>query len=228
MHNSHKEILILYNSVLRGYLNYYSFVHNYAKISSTIYYILRTSCACLLAAKFSIKYKSKVYNKFGRNLTYKDSNTHECTSFYRPSFKTEPMRFYIKADPVVKNINVPNYSVASIIDLSCSNCGSDHRVEMHPIIKLKNLNPKLSEMDQHQLLASSSTNIRQIPLCRVCHINYHYQFKTKLVKSVTLDNRFYENKDRVKGEPCDMKVSRPVRERVMILIIDCGCYLVHS
>lgn len=174
MHNSHKEILNLYNSVLRGFLNYYSFVHNYARISAITYYILRTSCACLLAAKYKMRYKSKVYNKFGMNLTYKDPETKECTSFYRPSFKTEPMMFNIKADPVVKNMFVPNLSVASMIELSCSHCGSDHRVEIHHIRKLKNLNPKLSKIDQ--LIASARR--KQIPLCRVCHINYHHKFKT--------------------------------------------------
>jgi hypothetical protein len=101
MQKSHKEIINLYNSVLIGFINYYSFVHNYAKICSITYYILRTSCACLLAAKYSIRYKSRVYKKFGINLTYKDSKTQICSSFYRPSFKTrpEPMRFNIKGDP---------------------------------------------------------------------------------------------------------------------------------
>ena len=32
MQYTHKQILILYNSVLRGYLNYFSFVHNYSRL----------------------------------------------------------------------------------------------------------------------------------------------------------------------------------------------------
>lgn len=34
---THKQILILYNSVLRGYLNYYSFVHNYSRLATYLY-----------------------------------------------------------------------------------------------------------------------------------------------------------------------------------------------
>jgi len=32
MQYTHKQILHLYNSVLRGYLNYFSFVHNYSRL----------------------------------------------------------------------------------------------------------------------------------------------------------------------------------------------------
>jgi len=33
MANQKDQIIALYNSVVRGYLNYYSFVYNYAKIA---------------------------------------------------------------------------------------------------------------------------------------------------------------------------------------------------
>jgi hypothetical protein len=62
---THDQILYLYNSVFRGYTNYYSFVHNYNKLISTLTQVLKGSCAKLLAAKFSLKTQVKVYKKFG-------------------------------------------------------------------------------------------------------------------------------------------------------------------
>lgn len=61
----HRQILHLYNSVLRGYLNYYSFVHNYGKMAALCVFILKQSCAKLLAAKYSLGTMAKVYQKFG-------------------------------------------------------------------------------------------------------------------------------------------------------------------
>lgn len=53
---------------MRGYLNYYSFTHNYPKVASSLEFILRTSCAKLLAAKFKLGSVSKVIGKFGMDL----------------------------------------------------------------------------------------------------------------------------------------------------------------
>lgn len=50
-------------------MNYYSFVHNRSKMISLLYLILKTSCAKLLARKYSIATVAAVYKKFGRYLT---------------------------------------------------------------------------------------------------------------------------------------------------------------
>lgn len=47
------------------FTNYYSFVHNYSKLTSTLTHILKSSCAKLLAAKYTLKSQAKVYKKFG-------------------------------------------------------------------------------------------------------------------------------------------------------------------
>jgi hypothetical protein len=72
MKYTHKQILILYNSVLRGYLNYYSFVHNYSRLASYLYFTLKGSCGKLLAAKFSMRSMVKVLTKFGKDLSFKE------------------------------------------------------------------------------------------------------------------------------------------------------------
>jgi hypothetical protein len=85
LHNSKDEIIKLYNAVLRGYLNYYSFTMNYGKMAASLRYILFTSCAKLLAAKFKLKTVNKVLAKFGPNL----KGTSE-TEFLKPKLKLSP------------------------------------------------------------------------------------------------------------------------------------------
>ena len=51
---THKQILVLYNSVYRGITNYYRFTHNYPKLVSYLHVTLKASCAKLLARKFNL------------------------------------------------------------------------------------------------------------------------------------------------------------------------------
>lgn len=69
LHNEHDQIIQLYNSVFRGYLNYYSFVHNYGRLVSFLSLILKRSCAKLLTMKFYLKITAQAYNKLGKDLT---------------------------------------------------------------------------------------------------------------------------------------------------------------
>ena len=65
---SHNEILCMYNTISRDYLNYYRFAHNYNELVNLIQHILKSSCAKLLAAKFNLKTQKKVFEKFGRDM----------------------------------------------------------------------------------------------------------------------------------------------------------------
>jgi len=82
LHNSKDTLIQLYNSVLRGYLNYYSFTHNYPRVASSLEFILHTSCAKLLAAKFKLRSVSKVLEKYGQDLKGNDK-----VGFLKPSYK---------------------------------------------------------------------------------------------------------------------------------------------
>jgi hypothetical protein len=65
---SKDQIISLYNSAYRGFLSDYSFAMNKHQLSSYLHFVLKTSCAKLLAAKFTLKSQSKVYLKFGKDL----------------------------------------------------------------------------------------------------------------------------------------------------------------
>lgn len=167
----------MYNSVLRGYLNYYKFSHNYGKLVSTMVLILKSSCAKLLAGKYSLGTMSKTFAKFGPQLTArvtkskltdrKESMTKE-VSFLAPSYALT-MKFLTKSSPIINSM-YGSKSIATLDGLVCTMCGSDYRVEMHHVRALKDLNPKLSAMDR--LMASRRR--KQIPLCRECHMKKHH------------------------------------------------------
>lgn len=74
MQNSKDEIILLYNSVCRGITNYYRFAHNFNELSSWTHFILKSSCAKLLAAKLTLGNQKKVFEKFGSNLKGEDKH----------------------------------------------------------------------------------------------------------------------------------------------------------
>lgn len=166
----------MYNSVLRGYLNYYKFAHNYGKLVSTLVLFLKASCAKLLAAKYSLDTMFKAYRKFGpllsapadpENSEKSKKGKTKVASFLNPSYAITT-KFLTKDVPVVVAM-YGSKSLATLDGLECSACGSDYRVEMHHVRALKDLNPKLSAIDR--LMASRKR--KQIALCRECHMKKH-------------------------------------------------------
>jgi hypothetical protein len=168
----HRQIIHMYNSVLRGYLNYYKFAHNYGRLVSATAYILKQSCAKLLAAKYSLDTMAKVYARFGPQLSTvhkdnKDPKKNKTYSFLKPSYQIT-LKFLTNSSPVIKAL-YGSVSLSTLDDLKCSICESEYRVEMHHIRQMKDLNPKLNYLDK--LMARR--NRKQIPLCRECHMEYH-------------------------------------------------------
>lgn len=167
----HRQIIHLYNSVLRGYLNYYKFTHNYGRLVSSLTWILKSSCAKLLAAKYSLGSESKVLDKYGPQLSVpkgvKGKNGEKSVSFINPSYKLT-LKFLTNNSPIIKSL-YGSKSIASLDGLECSVCGLDYRVEMHHVRHLKDLNPELSLVDK--LMASRRR--KQIALCRECHMKTH-------------------------------------------------------
>lgn len=69
IHMKPEEIITRYNAVIRGYLNYYSFVNN-RNMLQRIVWILRFSAVFTFARKWRISPK-KVFRKLGSKLTYR-------------------------------------------------------------------------------------------------------------------------------------------------------------
>lgn len=172
-----RQIIHNYNSILRGYSNYYSFIINRGKVMSWLFYVLRDSAARTIAHKLSLGRRVKVYNKFGTLLTIrdyekrqKDSQPSNVAQLYKPDFKVNAWDF--KTSPVKQNIAqfyADTISLANLDNLKCELCSSIHRIEMHHVRMMKDLSPKTKYLDK--LMAHA--NRKQIPLCRECHMKYH-------------------------------------------------------
>ena len=137
MKNTKEEIILLYNSVYRGITNYYRFVHNFNELSSWIHFVLKSSCAKLLAAKFTLKTQAKVFDKYRGDL--KGGDKH---GFVKAEYGNKPWAFNVKTDEINLRINAQGISKASLEKLVCSVCESEYRVEMHHVRKMSDLNPK--------------------------------------------------------------------------------------
>jgi len=103
------QIITLYNSVFRGYLNYYSFVNNYGRLAGFLYWVLWMSCGRLIAAKHSTT-QSKIIAKYGK--LYKGNDKIE---FIYPSWTNKPGKFYSKTKE--PGTNIPSL-VASKISIA--------------------------------------------------------------------------------------------------------------
>jgi group II intron reverse transcriptase/maturase len=148
LHNNHDQIIHLYNSVFRGYLNYYSFVHNYSRLVSLLNFILKQSAAKLLAAKYKLGTQAKVFKKFGPRLSSPNK-----IEFIKPSYISNYLNFKVKNinNKTLENIQglyVTSKSLAILHQMSCLSCGSNYRIEKHPVRKMSDLNPKINLIDR--------------------------------------------------------------------------------
>jgi len=172
----HRQIIHLYNAVFRGFLNYYNFTHNYGNLVSYLGFLLKGSCAKLLASKFTLSTTKKVIEKFGPQLSYKHTDKDGKVKYYnflKPSYKLS-LRYLTNPNPIISSL-YGSKSLASLDGLSCGICGSEYRVEMHHVRFLKDLNPKLDLIDK--LMAARQR--KQIPLCRNCHMDKHSKTRSK-------------------------------------------------
>ena len=159
---THDQIIYLYNSILRRFLNFYSFVDNYSRFVSWIRWVIYSSAAKLLARKYNLSV-TKVFQKFGPHLS------SGIFSLYDPKYITPNPKFKISVKPVIPNLFAKFKSIAILYNLQCFICGSSYKVEMDQVRMMKDFNSKISAVDRLMI----RVNKKQIPLCRKCHILYH-------------------------------------------------------
>ena len=163
----HREILYLYNAVIRGFMQYYSFVINFDLMISFLIQILKSSCAKLLAAKYFLNTQAKVFAKFGKDLISKSNNNNVMdASFIRvhPNYKNT-LSYLVKMNysPRVKALYVSK-SLASIDNLYCFLCQSDYRVVLFQVRSMKELNLKFSLTDKFMVKYKR----KELAICREC------------------------------------------------------------
>jgi group II intron reverse transcriptase/maturase len=171
------EIVGIYSAVARGILNYYSFSDNRRRLSQSVFHILRGSLAKLLAAKFKLRTARQAIIKFGKYL-----NGDSDISFPAPNelVKNTPVFKLGKKDlSSVDALFVRASLTIKASSLACANCASTHKVEMHHVRFLKDLNNKMDPISR----AMAARRRKQIPLCRSCHMHKHEEIR-KIAKGI--------------------------------------------
>ncbi|WP_420975145.1 group II intron reverse transcriptase/maturase [Bacillus thuringiensis] len=165
------QIISRFNSINRGIQNYYRFVDNFAKIGR-IQYILKFSLAKTLAKKYRISV-SKVFKRFGKNITFRTKSTNGKTyvvSFYNNHDWTRQPSAFQTRDTKPELLKVMgNMRVRSKLGNPCAICNAKQDIEMHHIRHIRR-NKKTRNSFNDVL---SEINRKQIPVCKECHKKIH-------------------------------------------------------
>ena len=157
-----------YNAIIRGFLNYYSFVNNICGFHKVIQMIIRPSCAKTLARKFKLTSRAAVYKKYGPLLSVKVGK--RTYSLDVPKSLKMSGKFRINLEASLDPLEGLNYGIRTqmMLDSCCAICGSKDQVEIHHI---KHIRKEKNKQSFTRLM--SQLNRKQIPVCKPCHLSIH-------------------------------------------------------
>lgn len=171
----HADIIRHYNSMIRGIYNYYDFTANRNDVLYVIW-LMKESCALTLAMKYKMKTLSKVFQKFGSDLTCEINTGKEVKtiSLIRTMDLVKGRLSHIKIPNPVNNLEKQWNAKFTKTNLNkiCIICGESTGVEMHHVKHIKDLRSKNSNLDFYTR-QMRAINRKQIPLCRTHHIGLH-------------------------------------------------------
>lgn len=166
------QIMRLYNSILRGLLNYYRFVDNFASLCR-IQYILRYSLAKTLAHKYRCSMR-RIFRRHGHNLRFE----WQLRDGKRKSVKfAEHTDWTIRKDAFSAKPTDPDrlawhagLRTRSKLGFPCLICGTHDNVEMHHVRHVQKMGARKPKGFQAVMRA---LNRKQIPVCNCCHLKIH-------------------------------------------------------
>jgi len=146
-----------------------------------LYYIMWDCALRTLAHKYGLKTRGKAIKHFGKTIVAKDQVVNKTgtrvrsTELYKPSYRINLSDFKIRGRRATTNIPQLNMkgpvSLATLNKVPCTLCNSMHKVEMHHIRMMKDLNPKLNTLDA----LMDKANRKQVTLCPLCHMKVHHR-----------------------------------------------------
>jgi hypothetical protein len=166
------QVINLYNSILRGLLNYYRFVHNFGSMHR-IQYILRFSLAKTLAHKYRTSVR-KLFRKHGRNLCFqwklRDGTIRKVQFAENTDWKNDT-NAYVEKPPQLDLLGWQiHLRTTSKLGYPCLICGSNEQVEMHHVRHIRKMgNAKPTGFTA----VMRALNRKQVPVCGVCHCKIH-------------------------------------------------------
>lgn len=172
------NIVMYIKSVFLGLSNYYGFAHNWYD-AKTLYNYFGLFCTAMTIAHKTKTKSSKVFKKYGSNLTIKDSENNIVISYGTLSnakFKKNVKDFYIR-DVQAKNVEqllLANLKIAKkrLVTWPCVICGKP--AEMHHIKHVRKiLAEKRSGSYDYYLEAMRLVNRKILPVCKQHHKLIH-------------------------------------------------------
>jgi group II intron reverse transcriptase/maturase len=174
----HYPLDVVYNIVLgvaRGYLNYYSFASNYARLRKRILFILKYSLALTLANKFKLRTLRKTFRKYGYDLQVTVDNKK--LKFDENIFpKSAPgFRMDINYNPFAQLrkllLIIPRTRSLLKKESSCAVCGSLEKLEVHHVRHIRKAGIVIQTIFLTSLM--SRMNHKQLFICQKCHHLVH-------------------------------------------------------
>jgi group II intron reverse transcriptase/maturase len=170
----HADIIRYYNAVVRGIFNYYSFARNRVDVT-WIGWLIKESCGLTLARKFKLKTLANTFKEFGKDLGVRLSEDKRI-SFVDIKYKAAiniAKAVAITKDPLKNLEEVWNAKFTKTnLNAPCVICGSEERVEMHHVRKIRDLKNPKNKLDFYTR-QMAAINRKQVPLCRDHHIRLH-------------------------------------------------------
>ena len=173
------NIIHYIKSIFRGLTNYYGFAHNWYDAKSIYNYFGRYCAAMTISHKTKSKV-SKVFNKYGLNLSVKNEYGKEIAKFGTLSnsqFKRN-IKNYVSSNLSVINVEqllLINLRIAKkqIIRQPCIICGEPNAVMHHIKHVRKILQKKKPDSYNYYLEVMRLTNRKTIPVCFYHHNLIH-------------------------------------------------------
>jgi nicotine oxidoreductase len=179
------EMVSRYNSIMRGFMNFYNIAENRSRLGEVIY-ILEYSLAHSLGAKHKMSLP-KVFKKYGKPIEVIIENASDF--FKKKKYKKTKKVIFDKPENLQATYLNRKYARISInqvenkdpfiavnwdiketnvLDQPCLICESEVDVEMHHLRHLKDTK------DESTLIKIMSKIHRKVvPLCRSCHMKVH-------------------------------------------------------
>lgn len=168
----HRSILLRYNAVIRGLINYYRFVDNSNAFRIIVNFFLHHSCAKTIARKLRLPNRAQAFAKFGRYLEAPTKGKQKTVKLFTlDNFKKNTAILAKHASWPVDPFEVTNWSLRSQSNPfePCWICGEPNNVEMHHVKHIRKEGVKTTGFTA----LMSTLNRKQIPVCKSCHKKIH-------------------------------------------------------
>jgi group II intron reverse transcriptase/maturase len=173
------EIILRYNQVIRGLVNYYGFtIRDFSQLTKYTY-IFQYSCLHTLACKHNSSI-TKVIKKYGNPPSANEKvrkgeevkNQKRITLMDYNACKTSILRLAdnktAEDDSDFLTVRI-NWRTTYKLQKYCVVCGSTKKIEMHHIRHIRKTGTTVTGFNQVLV----ALNRKQIPVCSICHVKIH-------------------------------------------------------